>query len=287
MSGDDGAVRPALSHEEIWRRYDEIEVRLTAPVSERMLALADLQPGMRVLDLATGRGEPALRAARLVGPNGLVLGVDLSDGLLEMAREQAARDGLSNLDLRRMNAERLEGVPDEHFHVATARWGLMYMADPVSALARARRALVPEGVLVAAFWAEPERVPFYAAPRRPLQHLDLPDRDQPGMFRYADLEQIESDFERAGFSLDRVEEMDIPVFEAPTATEVVEYVRALGLTKLLNDLPEQDQRAWEESFRGEMERTRKGGVIQLGGITRIIRAVVSGELEQAGGSQVR
>ena len=273
MSGEDAVVRPALSHEEIWRRYDEIEARLTAPVSERMIELAEIQPGMRVLDIATGRGEPALRAARIVGPAGVVLGIDLSDGLLEMAREQAVRDGLSNLDLRPMNAERMEGVPDGHFNVATARWGLMYMADPVSALEGVRRALVPDGALVAAFWAEPERVPFYTAPRRPLKHLDHPERDQPGMFRYAELEQIERDLGRAGFALDRVEEMDIPVFEAQNTTEVVEYVRALGLTKVLNDLPEPDQSAWEASFREEMERSRNNGVIQLGGVTRLVRAV--------------
>ena len=73
--------------EEIWRQYDAIESRLTAPLSERMLDLAGLQRGMHVLDLATGRGEPALRAASRVGSQGSVLGVDLSGAMLRMARE--------------------------------------------------------------------------------------------------------------------------------------------------------------------------------------------------------
>src|SRR5277367_4782332 len=96
---------------EFWRQYDAVESRLTAPVSERMLELAGLQPGMRVLDLATGRGEPALRAAQRVGKQGFVLGVDVSDALLQMAREKAARAGLSNLELRAGTAESLEAVP--------------------------------------------------------------------------------------------------------------------------------------------------------------------------------
>jgi len=85
---DDRAVtdRKVLTPEEIWRRYDGIESRLTAPLSERMLDLAGIRPGMRVLDLATGRGEPALRAARRVAPDGFVVGVELADGVLEMAR---------------------------------------------------------------------------------------------------------------------------------------------------------------------------------------------------------
>src|SRR5512132_3818760 len=74
------------------------------PLSERMLALAGIRPGMHILDLATGRGEPAVRAAHRVGPTGTVLGVDLSESLIEMARERATREGLSNLDLRALNA---------------------------------------------------------------------------------------------------------------------------------------------------------------------------------------
>jgi ubiquinone/menaquinone biosynthesis C-methylase UbiE len=264
-----------LTAEEVWRRYDAVESRLTAPVNERMLDLAGLRPGMRVLDLATGRGEPALRAARRVGPQGLVLGIELSDALLRMAKEKAAREGLSNLDLRSANAESVEGIPPGHFHAATSRWGLMYMAAPIAALANARRALLPTGVLVAALWAEPERVPYYTLPRRLLERyrrLPALDPEAPGTFRYADLERVVRDFSRAGFTLERVEEMEVPVFEAETAAELVAWVRALGLTQLLNDLPEDDQRAWEKEMTSEMERSRTGGLIRLGGVTRIVRA---------------
>ena len=65
--------RPVLTPEEVWREYDETELRLTAPLSERMMDLARLGPGMRVLDLATGRGEPAVRVARRVAPGNVIL----------------------------------------------------------------------------------------------------------------------------------------------------------------------------------------------------------------------
>jgi SAM-dependent methyltransferase len=267
-----------LSHEEVWQRYDAIEDRLTAPVSERMLDLADLRPGMRVLDLASGRGEPALRAARRVGPDGAVLGVDPSDALLEMAREKAAREGLSNLDLRAMNAEELDDIPPAHFHAATVRWGLMYMEAPIAALENARRALSEDGVLVAALWAEPGRAPYYSLPMRILErYRSVPsiDPEVPSPFRFADPDRIERDFGRAGLALDHVEEMDIPVFEAEATAEVVEWVRALALTKLLNDVPESDQQAWAEEFEAELESTRTDGVIRVGGVTRIVRARVT------------
>jgi ubiquinone/menaquinone biosynthesis C-methylase UbiE len=118
------------------RRYDAIESRLTAPVSERMLDLVHLRSGMRVLDLASGCGEPALRAARRVGAQGSVLGLDLAEELLAHAREKALHQGLSNVELRVANAQSPEGLPGESFDAATARWGLMYMRSPTAALVK-------------------------------------------------------------------------------------------------------------------------------------------------------
>lgn len=271
------APRPLLTAEEVWRRYDAIESRLTAPVSERMLDLASLVPGMRVLDLATGRGEPALRAAWRVGPAGLVVGVDPLTGLLQMAQNKARREGLLNLDLRSGNAESLQDLPESYFHAATIRWGLMYMAAPLAVLDNVRRALLPSGVLVAALWAEPERVPYFTLPRRLLaRYRRLPgiDFEAPGTFRYADLQRVYRDFQRAGFTVDHIEEMEIPVFEADTGAELVAWVRALGLTQLLNELPEEDQHAWEQELMSEVEQCRAGGLLRLGGVTRIIRASI-------------
>ena len=242
-----------------------------------MLDLAGVQPGMHVLDLATGRGEPALRAASRVGSQGSVLGVDLSGAMLRMAREAADREGLTNLDLREGNAESLDDIPRAHFHAATVRWGLMYMDAPVAALTTAHRALVPAGVLVAALWADPARASFFTLPRRLLErYRPLPalDPEAPGMFRYADLERVIRDFDHAGFTIDHVEDMEVAVFEAETTEEAVAWIRDLGsgIGRLLNDLPENAQRAWEHDLTAEVERTRSRGPIRLTGVTRIVRA---------------
>lgn len=277
--------RKVLTPEEMWRRYDAVESRLSAPLSERMLDLAGVRPGMRVLDLATGRGEPALRAARRVAPDGFVVGVELADGVLEMAREKARQSGLSNLDLRVADAASAQDMASDYFHAATVRWGLMYMADPVVALVNVHRALLPTGVLVAALWAEPERVPYHTLPRRLLQRyraLPPSDPEAPGTFHYADLEKVTRDFGRAGFRLDHVEEMEVTVFESETDAEFVDWVCALGLTPLLNELPEHEQRAWEIDLASEVRR-RGAGSLRLGGVTRIVRARKS----SSSGSAVR
>ncbi len=262
-----------LAEEAIWRRYDATEARLTAPLSERMLDLAGVGPGMRVLDLASGRGEPAIRAARRVGEGGHVLGVDVSEPMLRMARERAA--GLSTLELRIGNAEALEGISAASFDAATIRWGLMYMSSPIAALASARRALKAEGVLVAALWAEPARVPYFTLPRRILEAyraVPRPDLDVPGTFRYSDVPRIEGDFLEAGLTITHVEEMDVPVIEAQSSAELVAWARLFSLGRLLDEVSESDQRSWEVELTRELEKLRKGSVIQLGGITRIVVA---------------
>lgn len=267
--------RPLLTPEEVWRRYDAIESRLTAPVSERMLDLAGVGPGQHVLDLASGRGEPALRAAHRVGPHGSVLGLEPSDPVLQMAREKATADGLANLELRVAGAEHPPDVPAGRFHAATIRWGLMYVASPLDVLATVRRALRPDGVLVLALWAEPARVPYFTLPRRvlaPFRSVPPVDETVPGTFRYADPARLRHDLDTAGFALEHEEELDVAVMEAETAAELIAWCRVFGLTRLLDDLPEATQAAWEAALAIELERLRVGPVIRLGGVTRLVVA---------------
>ena len=269
------ARRPLSTPESVWAIYDATEARLTAPLSDRMLDLARLRPGMRVLDLATGRGEPAIAAARRVAPGGSVLGVDVSPSMLAMARARAVREGVTNLELRVVNAESLDGVPTASFDATLARWGLMYMGSPVAALAAARRAMVPHGVLVAALWAEPERVPCFTLPRRVLaRYRALPpeDPESPGTFRLADPARLQRDFARAGLAVDHIEEMEVPVMEARTGPELVAWARAFGLARLLEGLPEDIQAAWQRDLVEAAEPLRREGVIRLESVTRIVVA---------------
>jgi hypothetical protein len=151
----------------------------------------------------------------------------------------------------------------------------MYMDAPVDALAAARRAMVPRGVLVAAMWAEPERVSYFTLPRRVLEKYrpNPPiDPEAPGVFRYADPARIHRDFAKAGFTVDRIEELDVPVMEAATGPELVAWCRAFGLARLLVDLPEAVQEAWENDLIEAAEPLRRDGVVRLGGVTRLVVA---------------
>jgi SAM-dependent methyltransferase len=206
-----------------------------------------------------------------------VLGIDISASMLAMARQRADQEGVTNLELRAMNAASLEGLPSAHFDAVLARWALMYMEPPVAALAGSRGAMVPDGVLVAAVLAEPERCSYFSLPRRVLErYRPLPPVDpaSPGPFRYADVERLRRDLALADLELEHVEERTLPVMEAATAPEVIAWVRAFGLTRLLNDLPESAQRSWEEDFAREAEALRQDGFIRLDCVTRIVVASI-------------
>lgn len=264
---------PPLTPQQIWRRHDANEQRLTAPLSERMLQLARLRPGMRVLDLASGRGEPAIAAAHRVAPHGSVLGIDIDAGVLAMARERAEREAVGNLELRAMDAAALGELPP--FDAVLARWGLMYFDAPVAALRAVRRAMASGALLVAAVWAEPERVQYHTLPRRLLaRHRSLPpiDPEAPGTFRYAEVERLQRDFAAAGLRIVHIEEMQLEVMEATTDDELLQWVRDFGLGRLLQDLPAATQQLWADELLQAVLPLRRDGRVRLGGVTRIVVA---------------
>ncbi|MDB5219966.1 MAG: methyltransferase protein [Myxococcaceae bacterium] len=259
---------------ETWRRYDDDEQRLSAHVSERMLDLAGLRPGSRVLDIATGRGEPALRAAARVAPDGVVVGTDVSDEMLDFARARAAALAVTNLDLRVSDGETLAAVPERGFDAALCRWGLMFFAHPGHALAALRRRLRSGHPLVAAVWAEPERVSWWSMPRVVLaRQVTLPaiDVTGPGPFRYAAAETFRADLADAGFSVEHEEEVATPVMESATPDGVVDWCLAFGLARLLAEQPPAVGEAWRRDILVEAARYRDAdGMYRLGGVTRVV-----------------
>ena len=265
-------ARP-LSIVEAWRRYDDDERRLSAHVSERMLDLAGLRPGSRVLDIATGRGEPAVRAAARVAPDGFVLGTDISGDMLEFARALAAAGSVTNLALRVADGETLAGVTEHDFDAALCRWGLMFFDRPREALASVRRRLRPGGTLVVAVWMAPETTTWWSLPREVLaRHVALPTvaATAPGPFRYAEADALRADLAATGFTIGHEEEIPTAVMEAPTPDGVIEWCLAFGLARLLAGQPDAVAAAWRREMRAEAARCRDAdGLYRLGGMTRL------------------
>lgn len=116
------------------------------PLTERVFGAAGIGVGMRVLDLGSGAGDVAMLAARLVGPEGEVVGVERDPAAVAAANERVARVGIDNVRFIEGDVQTLAQVTGE-FDAVIGRLVLMYLADPVDAVRRAAALLRPGGVM--------------------------------------------------------------------------------------------------------------------------------------------
>jgi ubiquinone/menaquinone biosynthesis C-methylase UbiE len=132
---------------------------------EKILAAAGVEAGEKVLDVACGTGVLALAAADKVGPDGAVVGLDVNEGMLAVAREKS-----SGIEWQHGRAEDLP-FPDDSFDRVVSQFGLMFFDDRHAAIQEMSRVLRPGGRLVVAVWDTLENTPGYMAVTRMLQRL--------------------------------------------------------------------------------------------------------------------
>jgi ubiquinone/menaquinone biosynthesis C-methylase UbiE len=136
--------------------YEEHWLHRLWPATKRVLELAAIAPGERVLDVACGTGVLAIAAASRMGRSGMAVGTDISDKMVEAARAAAQALGLANCRFERGDAEQPAEV-GIGFQVGLCGLGLMYMPDPERALAALARQLLPNGRSVVSVWGRRDR----------------------------------------------------------------------------------------------------------------------------------
>ena len=198
---------------EAWRRWREPFAVHTASLTEALLDAARIEPGQRVLDLASGAGEPALTLARRVGPEGRVTATDVSPGWLQVIEDAALAESLGNIDLVVADAHDLP-FPDQAFDRLTSRLGVMFFADVQRALAECRRVVEADGRVAFLVWGSPEKNLFFDAVLRALAarvELPAPVPGAPGPLRFAAEGSLSRELEQAGFREIEEERLIVPV----------------------------------------------------------------------------
>lgn len=250
-----------------WQKWWPVLEAGGGEVTRQLLAMAELQPGDRVLDVATGIGEPALSAAIEVGPRGRVVAVDQSSAMLDIARARARQAGQDNIEFIESDTEQLD-LPHYTFDRVLSRWGLMFLPNLVDALGRMQRLLAPGGKLAGVVWGAPQAVPSISLAMgvvgRAL-NLAPPPPGLPGPFRLADPEELEDTLIDAGFV--EFHCRSIPVtFELPSAEAYAELTRdiAAPITALLAAHPPAVQReVWRRVMAAAREYAGADGIVRM------------------------
>jgi len=170
-----------------WEKWDRFFDEQMAFLNHRLVADARLRFGMRLLDLGSGTGYPALLGAQTVGPSGSVIGLDLAEQMLGVARRKATTLGLANVTFRTGDVTALP-FDANSFDAVTSRFCLMFLPEIPKATAEIARVLRPGSWVAAAVWSVPEKNPSIGLSMEAIKsvvELPTPDPTAPGIFRLA------------------------------------------------------------------------------------------------------
>jgi len=199
---------------EAWHRWGPFLNRWLGPATETMMDMTRIQVGSRVLDVAAGAGEQSLAVARRVGSSGYVLATDLSADILAFAQSSARQAGLTNVDTRELDGEKLDALQTEPFDAVISRVGLIYFPDQQVALTGMRKQLREGGKIGAMVYATAEKNPFFSVPVsiiRKKAQLPPPLLGQPGPFSLGDPAILEKSLLNAGFKNVEIRVVDAPL----------------------------------------------------------------------------
>ena len=223
--------------------YDRIQKSI-GRYGEAALAIAAARPGEKVLDIGCGTGTTTGLLATAVGPQGHVIGVDISEPLIGAARGQK----LTNATFVVSDATTYPFEPAQ-FDLVFSRMGVMFFADPIVAFKNLQRALKPTGRLVFVCWRKPEENPWGSVPMRAaaphLPPMERPGPEDPGQYAFADPARVERILKAAGFGAPSFKKFDEMNFMGKDVPEVLDNLGKFGpLARLFGEsTPEQIAKA--------------------------------------------
>lgn len=240
---------------------------LGGAVTEALVEYALPQPGMQVLDLACGTGEPGITLAQRVGPEGHVTAADLSSELLELAGQRAKTKGLANFSTRQADAHRLP-FPDQNFDLATCRFGVMFFADVERALTELRRVLKAGARACFAAWGPIEQ-PYWQATMGIVHRHVGGTMLEPGsadLFRFSKAGSLSEVLRAAGYRQVEESVRKLPWTWPGDAEEVFEYACAVAapFRPMLERVPAEQWPAIRAEAKQAIDRYRVGEELRFG-----------------------
>lgn len=231
--------------------FDAINRELT----ERLLAACAPEAGEQTLDIGCGGGTTSFALADAVGPEGSVLGLDISEPLLSLAETRRQGRGDANVAFQLGDAEvhRFEPAGRD---LVISRFGVMFFADPVAAFRNIGAALRPGGRMVFVAWGGPEANPFFALPQAAAAARlgPLPDvpPEAPGPMAFRDPARVAGLLRAAGLAEVRAEPTDVDLHHPGGVEAMVALTTSVGpVSRALRETggTEADRAAIAEALR--------------------------------------
>jgi len=214
-----------------FERFRDILQRGMSFHSDVPLRTLSLPPGARVLDVGCGWGDTAIALARVVGPEGYVLGLDCCEKFLESGRGDAQAAGVDNVEFVAADVQTHRfSAP---FDFCFSRFGMMFFASPVAAMRNVRSALKPGATLMFITWRALADNAFLGMPKTVVSRFLPPPGDDaqtcgPGPFSMANPDVVSAQLKAAGFVDYSFERIDGPVMIGRDVDQAVEFQLALG-----------------------------------------------------------
>jgi SAM-dependent methyltransferase len=217
----------------LWAEHQSQIDTVVVPFGVAALATAAPEAGERAIDVGCGCGDTTIEIARIVGERGNVLGVDVSQPMLEVARLRASRAGRTNLEFREADASSTP-LP-VGMDLLFSRFGVMFFAEPAAAFSHLRASLRAGGRCVFVCWRTPRDNAWAMAPlaaARAAMAVTPPpaDPNAPGPFAFADEERVRALLAGAGFADIEFRRFDQMLALGETPQDATEYAMRIGPT---------------------------------------------------------
>lgn len=263
-----------------WTDRQQLQDLVLAPVSAVLIDRASVKAGEAAIDIGCGCGATTFDLAKKVGPGGHVAGIDISEPMLNRARDLAPKGAPIEFILADAT---VHPFPQASTDLLFSRFGVMFFANPAISFANMRKALRPNGRLVFACWRTPRDNPWMMLGlHQAYKHVaKLPEMkpEDPGPFAFASEERVQRILSEAGFARIEMERVDLALDIATGRglDAALESILTIGPTsRALEGQPADKVAAATQSIRDMLQDHLKGNTVPLGGSIWIVTAANGG-----------
>jgi len=262
----------------MWVNYQHVIEASMAPFGQKVMDILDFNDGERVLDIGCGCGGTTYEIAQLVGSNGSVFGVDISEMIIASAKKKVCKNNQSNIVFECVDAQ-THSFDMNVFDVVFSRFGVMFFDDPIVAFENIRKSLIAGGRMAFVCWQAVKDIEWINLPRNIVgEYIALPPpspSDEPGGFSFSDANRVKEILHSAGFVNIVVEKFNSKINIGVDLNEALRFMTHIGPAGSVldnSDIDSKTQAKFTNDLCAALEAYQTNQGIELGSAMWIVTA---------------